>query len=84
MLDNLNNVIETQSLLLHHETLLFAASITSVVPLPGRDVPSSTSTPFNVIFVKCKADCKPFGGIICLHFSLHVFRVGLFILNVPA
>ena len=46
MLDNLNNVIERQALLSHHVTLLFASSITGVVPLPGRDVPSSTSTPF--------------------------------------
>ena len=41
MLDTLNNVIERQALLSHHVPLLFAASITSVVPLPGRDVPSS-------------------------------------------
>ena len=46
MLDNLNNVIERQALLSHHVPFIFAASITSVVPLPGRDVPSSTSTPF--------------------------------------
>ena len=61
MLDNLNNVIERQALLSHHVTLLFAASLTGVVPLPGREVPSSTSTHF--IFVKCKAECKPFGGL---------------------
>ena len=52
MLDNLNNVIERQALLSHHVTLLFAASITSVVPLPGRDVPSSTSTPFTSFYLR--------------------------------
>ena len=76
MLDNLNNVIERQALLSHHVTLLFAASITSVVPLPDRDVPSSTSTHFTSFYLReMSADCKPFGGILSLHFSLHVFRV---------
>ena len=52
MLDNLNNVIERQALLSHHVTLLFVASLTSVVPLPGRDVPSSTSTPFTSFYLR--------------------------------
>ena len=49
MLDNLNNVIERQAVLSHHVTLIFAASITGVVPLPGRDVPFLNIDAFHLI-----------------------------------